>query len=84
MINLSVTAANQNSTVKPRFIDKRFNYADLLCPWGKKTLPFSLNSTGLIRTPVNADTGTCNCLISIKTENFTSLMRTIHCQLPTC
>ena len=55
MINLSVTAANQNSTVKPRFIDKRFNYADsLLCPWGKKTLPFSLNSTGLMRTPALA------------------------------
>ena len=78
----ALTGANQSSTVKPRFIDTRFNYADsIICPWGKKALTFSLNSTRLIRTPVNADTGTCNCLIPIKTENSTSLMRTVHCQL---
>ena len=32
----------------------------LLCPWKKKALTFSLNSTRLIRTPVNTDNGHFN------------------------
>ena len=38
-------------------------YTDSLpCPWKKKALTFSLNSTRLIRTPVNTDNGHFNFL----------------------
>ena len=33
------------------FGSQRVNADSLLCPWGKKVLTFSLNSTWLIRTP---------------------------------
>ena len=54
-----------------------------LCPWGKKALKLSLNSTRLIRTSITADNGHL-FLTQIKTDSHrksTSLIRAFHYQL---
>ena len=46
---------HETDIVKPRFTETRIirtpQTDSLLCPWGKKALTFSINSTRLIRTP---------------------------------
>ena len=57
----------------------------LLCPWGKKALTFSLNSTRSIRTPINEDNG--HLFLAQSTDSHrrsTLLMRTLHYQILCC
>ena len=57
----------------------------LLCPWGKKALTFSLNSTCSIRTPINEDNG--HLFLAQSTDSHrrsTLLMRTLHYQILCC
>ena len=64
------------------FFSPHYGQFSLICPWGKKALTFSLNSTRLIRTPVNADNG--HLFLAQSTNSHrkpTLLMRTSHYQV---
>ena len=65
-------------TLKPLFTDTRLighiMIADcLLCPWGKKPVTFSLNSTRLIRTPPIIQKHSMAPSVSILTAGFDNI-----------
>ena len=75
---------------KPRFTDTRLirtprYYGHFSLSLGKKALTLSLNSTRLIRTPINADNG--HLFLAQSTDSHrksTLLMRTLHYQILYC
>ena len=64
------------------FLSPHYGQFCLICPWGKKALTVSLNSTRLIQTPVNADNGRLFLAQSTNSHREpTLLMRTRHYQV---